>query len=188
MPGDYPGGPLPAVSSPRAAAPFHRSRPAARSSAIASEATQRKAGGRTLYLTQPRRPNARLGFDRRHLTTAQARRHEQFKRFFFFHGLGETGSCQSQHLMTGTLASRSRRLLREYRKAGNESARSRREGRRRALRAPRCARRGGVPVLGGARLCCGAAAPSADPRSRRAGRSAWDPSFSRSPAPLRGCG
>lgn len=107
----------------------------ARSSAVASRATQGKAGGNTVYLTQPRCPSARLGFDCRHLTTAQARRHEQFKRFFFFHGLGEKGRTQSQHLTTGTLTPRARRLLREDKKAGSKSARRRREGRRRARRA-----------------------------------------------------
>lgn len=61
--------------------------PPGRPSAAASRAAHR-AGGSARYLTQPRRPSARLGFHRRHLTTAQARRHEQFKRFFFFHGLG----------------------------------------------------------------------------------------------------
>lgn len=54
-----------------------------RPSAAASRAAHR-AG----YLTQPRCPSVRLWFHRRHLPTAQARRHEQFKRFFFIHGLG----------------------------------------------------------------------------------------------------
>lgn len=173
----------------RAPAPFHRSRPAARSSAVASRATQGKAGGSTVYLTQPRCPSARLGFDCRHLTTAQARWHKQFKRFFFFHGLGEKGGSHSQHLTTGTLTPRTRRLLREDKKAGSESARSRREGRRRAQRAP-----GRSTILRRARFCHsaasprGSASPSADPRSRRAGRSAWGPLFSMSPAPPHGCG
>lgn len=43
------------------------------------------------YLARLCGPSTGLGFDCRHLTAAQARRHEQFKRFSFFHGFGAAG-------------------------------------------------------------------------------------------------
>lgn len=92
--------------------------------------TARSPQSSAIYLTQPRGPSAALGFDRRHLTAAQARRHEQFKRLSFLHGLGGEGRARSRRLVTDA----------PRRPSGSPSAGRRRRGRkggrrRRALKA-----------------------------------------------------
>lgn len=137
LPGSPPGAPLPLPHRPRA--PRRGRAPTARRSPQSGTAP-----GSAIYLTQPRGPSAGLGFDCRHLTAAEARRHEQFKRLSFFHGLGGEGRPRSRRLTADAPPPQPASLSRPPRedtKAGGEGARSKRDGRRREQRAPGCAGR-----------------------------------------------
>lgn len=85
------------------------------------------------YLARLCGPSTGLGFDCRHLTAAQARRHEQFKRFSFFHGFRAAGKVSEPAPHRGrAIRPALARPLRRKKKGGK---------RQRALRAGRGADR-----------------------------------------------